>query len=251
MGDERFLPLFRKKKTLGHMKELKGYSNILDSHVPPEILVTNYSIHQTLDKIVRKNWETLHPLEQDFIYSWFIEFKAVEEQKIDLSNEIIALNEEISRIQSNSEQQIKILSNTAYNLQGEMEKLKNELNQKKQLAEDLSNAIQNQKLTGNELKQKMEQRIQEMNSEMIKKQKGFESAQIKLAEQFQARVIELDEEKLVLSESIETNKTQLSQLEEINQDLKKTNRLLIKFKEKVREISLILSEIPPNLLKEG
>ena len=243
------MPLFRKRKTLWNIKELEGYFNKLDSHVSPEKLTVGGETHQALDGLIRPNWDGLHSLEQDFIMSWFIEYQAVREQKEHLQSDVRSLEDDFTRIKQTSEAKIDELNKTLQSLTTDLEKVKNELDQKTQLSEDLADAIQNQQLSGEQLKEKSEKRIGDMKVKMIEKRKEFESNQLALASQFQTRVLELDEEKLVLNETLEKTKQSLLELEEENLELERQNRLLHKFREKIQEILIILSKIPINLLK--
>ncbi|MFX1295515.1 MAG: hypothetical protein ACFFD2_11790 [Promethearchaeota archaeon] len=244
------MPLFRKRKTLWQIKDLKKYQNKLESHVLPDHYPHD-PVHQALDKIIRSNWEKLHSIEQDFIFSWFIEYQIIEEQKKNFQMELEVINKEINIIQQKSVSKFEEINKKFQNLTLNVANLNNELTQKKQLAEDLSNAVQDQKLNGKELKKKLEERVKNMRHQVIEQQKEFERNQIKLGGQFKRRVMELDEEKLLLNEIIEENKVRISQLEKENQDLKKKNRSLKNFQEKIKYLKTIIAEIPTNILEGG
>ncbi len=249
MGDEVNLPLFRKKKTFWQIKELEGYLSKLNSQIPPDYEVTTMSLdHQALDEIIRPNWEYLHSLEQDFIFSWFMEYQTAQEKKKKLQKELEEINKEMADTQHNSESKIDELNGQLQMLSSEILNLKNELIQKNQLVEDLSSAIQDKQLSRKELQEKLEQRIQDMKKEMILQQKEFETSQMEIGKQFEKKVMELDEEKLLLNETIEKNKEQISKLEKENMELKKKHHLLTNFREKIIKLQSIISEIPPELL---
>ena len=252
MGDERIVPLFRKKKTLWQITELEGYFNKIESHIPPDYdAATCGSVHQSIDAIIKPNWESLHSLEQDFIHSWFNEFKIVLEQKKKSQIELDAVNKEMATTLQASESKIDGLNKEIQDLTTEISNLKNALAQKMQFLDDLTNAVQNQKLSSEELKQKLEQRVNNMRTQMIQQQKEFEANQIDLGKQFEAKVLELDEHKLLLNETFEKNKKIVNQLEKENHDLKQKRRSIKTFQEKINQLKTVIAEISPNLLLGG
>ncbi|MHA1360186.1 MAG: hypothetical protein ACTSRC_18860 [Candidatus Helarchaeota archaeon] len=244
------MPIFQKKKSLWQIKELEGYFNRIESHAPPTYDMNNAdSKHQTLDQIVRENWEFLHSLEQDFVFSWFIEYQKVEESRNKNQKELESINQEITTTQQNAEREISELNRTLQELNIESANLENELNQKVQLAGDLAKAVHDKKLSVGELKEKLEHRIFDMKRQMQEYQKEFEANQIQLGEQFEQEVLKLDDEKLQLTETIEENKAKLEQLITENNKLKGQSRLLKQFQEKIKVVKLIIAEIPEELLE--
>jgi chromosome segregation ATPase len=237
---------------LWNVKPLEGYLNKLESQVPPNYDVFALGLeHQGLDEVIRPNWEGLHSLEQDFIFSWFIEYQTVQETKNNLLKEVEEFNQGITAIQRNSGSKIDGLSGELKKITAEVGNLKNELVQKTQLAEDLTNAIRNKKLGVEELKQNLGKRIIDMKNRVLEHQKQFEVDQTKLGSQFEARVIKLDEEKLLLNDTFEKNYHSIEQLEKENQELKKLNRFLKSLPEKINQLQQVIAEIPPELLKGG
>ncbi len=248
------MPLFRKKKDISRIKELEGYLNkILESNVPPNYEVTAYSTdHQALDALVRPNWEILHPIVQDFIYSWFIEVRAVAELKEELEKKLHAVNQELMQTKEISINKIDELNKKLNNRKAEVLNAENELKQKVEFFEELTKAIEDKEVGGEELKQKMENRIKNMREGMIRQHEKFEASQIKIGNQFKNRVIELDEERLRLNEKIEKNKEIIVQLGKENYDLMRRNHLLKGFQSRLVAINSIIDSIPSNILpKEG
>jgi DNA repair exonuclease SbcCD ATPase subunit len=246
------LPLFRKKKTIWQTKELESYSNKIESQIPPIYPVdATDSVHQTLDAIIRQHWEKLHPLEQDFIFSWFIEYEKIREMSNKSEVELDSVNQLMATTQQSAEGKIAELKKTIQELTTEMTNLKNALSQKMQLADDLTTAIHDKKLSVGELKQKLENRINEMKTQMIGQQREFEANQINLGNQFEQKVLELDEEKLIQTEKIEKNKARIEQFEQENNELKQKFRLLKQFQEKIKLLKELIGSIPENLLEGG
>jgi len=243
------MPLFRKRKTLWQIRELDGYLNKTPCQAPPDYDVSSKNaIHLILDEFIRTNWEILHPLEQDFIFSWYIESQTAEEENQKLQMKLGELNKAIATTQQNSEANIEQLTKDIKDINAEILNSKNALIQKNQLIEDLQEAIRYQTIGAEELKEKLEQRIEELNEEMFKHQEEFEANATALAEKFKARVEGLDEEKFKLSETIEKSTMELDELEKMNQELKQVNHLVKLIQEKLSTIKTIMEEIPSNLL---
>ncbi|NVM54085.1 MAG: hypothetical protein HWN66_10330 [Candidatus Helarchaeota archaeon] len=247
------MPIFRKRRTIWQIKEMEGYLNkVLESQIPPDYDVKPYSPeHQALDAIIRSNWESLHPCEQDFIYSWFIELQTAEDQKKDLQIRLKDINKELTTIQEESTSKIEELNKKLSNINSELLNSKNALNQKVEFVKELTNAIQNKQMGEDQLQERMKERIKNMEDRMIKQQEKFEVSQIKIGNQFKTKVMELDEEKLLLNEKIEKNREHLTQLEKENQDLGKRNLLLKIFQDKLIAIKSIIESTPSNKLIKG
>lgn len=245
------MPLFRKRKTLWQIRELDGYMNKISSQAPPDYDIAAKSpVHQTLDGLIRTNWEILHSLEQDFVFSWFIETQTAEEENQKLQMKLAELEKEIANTQQNSEAKIEQLNKDIKNLNSEILNSKNALIQKNQLTEDLQAAIRYQTLGSEELKDKLEQRSEELNEEMSKRQEEFEASATEIAEKFKTRVEELDGERFQLTETVESNKIELSELEKNNQEFKQNIQLMKLIQEKLSSIKAIIDEIPSNLLEQ-
>ena len=246
------MPLFRKRKTIWQIKELEGYLNkISESQVPPDYDRSSLNqTHQSLDTLLRPNWEILHPICQDFIYSWFIEYKNVDEQKEELRLELNTVNNEMNVTRQRVTQKIDELNREVHNLSSNLMNAENALNQKMELIKELDNAIQNKSLGEDQLKSRMEQRVKGMSEKMVKQQEKFETSQIKIGNQFKSRVMELDEKKSVLEETVEKNKEKISELENENQQLKRKNHLLVNFQNRLAAIKSIIDSVSPELLKK-
>ncbi len=242
------MPLFRKRKTIWQVKELEGYLNKVQSQGPPDY-ETSDAMHQSLDAMVREYWEYLHPVEQDFIYSWALECKTVEDLKSNLQTQIQDIDKETALILRNSEAKIEDLNTKTQNFNSDVLNLKNALIQKNQLIEDLTKAIQNQKMGGSELKEKLEKRIKDMNERAIKQQTEFEANQGEIGKKFETRVTELDEEKLLLNEACQKKQDKLNILTTQNEALRKSNQLLRRLRDKITNLKSLIAEIPSNLLE--
>lgn len=243
------MPLFRKRKTLWQIRELQGYISKTPSQVPPDYdLSTKNPGHQTLDGLIRKNWEVLHPIEQDFIYSWFVEAQTAEEANNQLHVKLNELNKEIVSTQQDSETKIEQMNKDLKNLSSEILNLKNILIQKDKFIEDLQAAIRYKTVGAEELKDKLDRRIEELNEQMVKRQEEYEANATALAEKFKTKVEELDGERLLLNENIETNDKNLANLEKTNQDLKRTGLQVKQYQEKIKNIKTIIDEISANLM---
>ena len=244
------MPLFRKRKTLWQIRELQGYLNKTPSQAPPDYdLSTKNAGHQTLDGLIRTNWEILHPIEQDFIYSWFIEAQTAEEANNQLQMKFNDLNKDMASTQQNSETKIEQMNKDIKNLNTEILNLKNALIQKDKLIEDLQAAIRYKTVGAEELKEKLDGRIEELNEQMFKRQETFEANATAIAEKFKTRVEELDETRLSLNETIERNNNDLANLEKINLDLKKVGLQVKLYQEQINKIKTVIGEIPPNLME--
>ena len=208
--------------------------------------------HQALDALIRPNWEILHPIVQDFVYSWFMEIRSAEGLKKDHQKKLNAINNELTNVQKNSTAKIEVLNRKLNDLNSEFLNVENELNQKMEFVEELTGAIEDKEVGGEHLKQKMEERIRNMHERMIRQQEKFETTQIKIGNQFKNRVMELDEERLLLNEKIEKNKEILVKIEKENQELQKNNQLLKGFQNRIIAIKSILDSLPSNILtREG
>ncbi len=245
------MPLFRKKKTIWQIQELEGYlGKVIESQVPPDYEINSFEkTHQALDSLIRPNWESLHLICQDFIYSWFIEYHTAKEQKQQLQSEFSTVNNEMNSTKQKVTLKLDALNKEDQTVQSKLMNVENVLNQKVELIEELTHAIENKTVGEDQLKSRMEQRVKSMNERMIKQQEKFEASQIKIGNQFKTRTIELDEEKLVLSETFEKNKETLRNLEEENNNLKKRNQILKNFQNRLTFINSIIKSISPNLLK--
>jgi chromosome segregation ATPase len=244
------MPLFRKRKTLWQIHELQGYLNKTPSQTPPDYdLSTKNAGHQTLDGYIRTNWEILHPLEQDFIYSWFVETQTAEEANNQLQVKLNNLNKEITGTQQDAETKIEQMNTDIKDLNSEILNLKNALIQKDKFIEDLQAAIRYKTINAEELKDKLDERIGELNDQMFKRQEEYEAKAIALAEKFKTRVEELDGERLILNETIEKNDKELTDLDKINQDLKKVGLQFKLYQDKINKIKTVIGEIPSNLME--
>ncbi|MDD1777088.1 MAG: hypothetical protein LUQ65_02890 [Candidatus Helarchaeota archaeon] len=244
------MPLFRKRKTLWQIHELQGYLNKTPSQAPPDYdLSTKNAGHQTLDGYIRTNWEILHPIEQDFIYSWFIEAQTAEEANNQMQLKLNELTKELAGTQQNAETKIEQMNKDLKSLNSEILNLKNTLIQKDKFIEDLQAAIRYKSINAEELKDKLDERIGELNNQMLKRQGEFEAQATALAEKFKAKVEELDTERLLLNDSIEKNDKELFDLEKTNQGLKKIGLQYKLYQDKINKIKTAIGEIPPNLME--
>lgn len=224
--------------------------NKTPSQAPPEYdASTKNATHMILDELIRTNWEILHPLEQDFIFSWFIETQTAEEESQKLQMKLDELSKEMATTQQTSEAKIEQLNQDLKDINSELLNSKNALIQKNQLTEDLQAAIRYQTVGAEELKENLEQRIEELNEAMFKQQEEYEVNATGLGEKFKMSVENLDEEKFQLSETIEKNNAELNELEKTNQELKQVDRMVKLLQEKLNTIKTILGEIPSNLLE--
>ncbi|HUX99947.1 MAG TPA: hypothetical protein VMV49_10375 [Candidatus Deferrimicrobium sp.] len=247
------MPLFRKRKTIWQIRELEGYLN----KVPESSTIPNYDanalneLHQSIDAFIKNNWEFLHPAEQDFIYSWFIEYKTAEDQNKNMQLKLENVNKEIAATQQNTEANIEKFNTEIKMLNSEILNAKNALIQNNQLIEEITNAIQNQQIGAEQLKENLGHRIKDLNQQMIQQQKQFEINQTKIGSQFKTKVMELDEEKLLLNEAITQNTQKIQELEKENDELKKMNRLIKTFQDKIKILKKFIGEIPSNILEGG
>lgn len=244
------MPLFRKRKTLWQIQGLQGYLNKTPSQAPPDYdLSTKNAGHQTLDGYIRTNWEILHPIEQDFIYSWFIEAQTADEANNQLQVKLNELNKELAGTQQDAETKIEQMNKDLKNMNLEILNLKNTLIQKDKFIEDLQAAIRYKTINAEELKDKLDERIGALNDQMFKRQAEYEASAIALAEKFKTKVEELDTERLLLNDTIEKNDKELVDLEKRNQDLKKIGLQFKLYQDEINKIKTVIGEIPPNLME--
>lgn len=246
------MPLFRKRKTIWEVQKLEGYLNkVLESHIPPnyDVKSTN-EIHQALDEIIRSNWEYIHPICQDFIYSWFIEFQTTWSRNKELALKTDGIVNEINATKQRVKKRLEELNRDYVDLNAQFRNLENAVEQKSTLLEELSKAFKSKSMGEEELKTRMGQRIRNMQERMIKQQELFEAGQVKVGNQFKMKVMELDEEKLNLTEQFEKNKNEILSLEKLNEELKSRNNMLRNFQSRLGAIATIIRSIPSNSLQE-
>jgi len=246
------LPLLRKRRTIWQIPEIQGYLNkVLGSQIPPDYDVGKFNeTHQSIDKLIRENWEYLHPITQDFIYSWFLEYQSAQERKKENKTQLISLLNERTATQQKVKKRLEDLNKVYSDIDSEMRNLQNILHQKKELVQELSQAVENRSIGEEELKTRMNQRILNMHERMVRQQEKFQTNQIKIGNQFKTKVIELDNEKIRLTEMMEKNQEIIIQLEKENEDLKKKNKRLKDFRSRLISIKKILESIPAESLKE-
>lgn len=202
-------------KNLGKIKELKDYKNRLNSVNPPNYNIERVNdIHKELDLKIREYWEEIHPILQDFIYSFAFHWNNSEETLKSMSielknqsnllenfkdryvqkfNELISEKSKFEQELIKKDQIINVLQNKSSQDQNEIkeiikqfdEKIKEYGNTEHELGKSFQFKIMNMEAdlsTTNQENESLKKEIKQMSDKIIEKDSMIQNLQSKINE---------------------------------------------------------------------
>lgn len=233
------------KKTIWKIKELTRYERKLDgSEIPPIYDLEKIdAVHQEIDANIRPYWENLHPLVQDYVTSWNNSWNKLLRESQDLDSQLRQKTNLIANLKANFEAKLRELNSTISVLQSDLKAKEDELLQKEQLIQDLESMDKENKNGIAQLREKLEDRLKELNEKMNERQKHYESTQLQVGQAFQQKVLELDSEITSLQDQL-TEKDAKIKLQEAQIDTFKKEIQKVKFYEsKIQTLEGKLNQI--------
>ncbi|NVM54525.1 MAG: hypothetical protein HWN66_12545 [Candidatus Helarchaeota archaeon] len=230
------------KKPIWKIKEVSKYQRKIDgSEIPPIYDLEKIStIHQEIDARIRPFWENLHIIVQDFITSWNDSWNNLLHEKDDLNSQLRQKITLISNLKGNFENKLRELNGMIEALKVEVQSKETENTQKEQLIQDLEATDKESKFGIAQLRENLENRLKQLNETMAERQKKYEATQMQVGQAFQQKVLELDSEMLSLQEQLEEKDAKIKEQEEQIKLLQKENqKVKFKLKDKLREIAEI------------
>ncbi len=239
------MPIFGGKKTLWKIKEFSKYDRKIDgSEIPPIYDLGKFNeVHRELDAILRPFWENLHPAVQDFITTWNDAWTNLLHEKEDLNSQINQKETLIDNLKMNFETKLNELNSIINTLKAELQSKENEIDQKSQFIRDLELADKENKLGISELRQNLENRLKQLNTEMSVHQKQYEETQMQVGQAFQKKVLELDSEIMGLQEQLAEKEDRIKELLDQIKILQKESQKVQFYELKVQKLENKLTQI--------
>ncbi|NVM54084.1 MAG: hypothetical protein HWN66_10325, partial [Candidatus Helarchaeota archaeon] len=162
------------KPSLWKVEELTDYQRKLDSELPPLYDFEQVRpVHREIESVILEYYALLHPVIQDFIYSWFLLWTNLKKKNEELFAEILQKSSMISNYRSNSETKIKSLGNLVNINQFELKTVKENLQQKELKLQELEGLDKEKQLGISNLRIELEKELAELNLRLSEMQTRF------------------------------------------------------------------------------
>ncbi|MFX1295514.1 MAG: hypothetical protein ACFFD2_11785 [Promethearchaeota archaeon] len=230
--------------SLWKKKELTNYQRKLKSELPPFYDFKQVrSVHQEIEAIILEYWEFLHPVVQDFITSWFLQWKNVKKKCEGLAIEKEQKISMLEKFKKRSTTKIQNLTNEINIKQSELNKSKQNIQHKEEQIQQLEEIDKENQFGISELRSELEKQLAELNLQLTEIQNRFEATQSQVMHAFENKVMIFESEVSSLKEQGTSQEERIQQLQSENQQIKSQNQELNIFEDKIAEIIDLVGSI--------
>ncbi len=225
-------------------KEFVEYQRKLESELPPYYDFAQVRpTHQEIEAAVIAYWETLHPIIQDYVTSWWRLWSTAKKEIEKLVVERDQKASMLSNYKNSAESKIKDLAGKLTTKESELKIINQDVQQREQKIIELEKKDKQDRLGITELRAELEKQLAELNLKLSESQTRFNTTKALVNRAFENKIMIFESEVISLKEQVTTQEQKIQQLDTENQKLESENQFLKILEEKVGKIIDIVTSI--------